>query len=191
MGASNAVAPRRDAARWRARRVLWGGLGGCARAALLVATLLWSSGPIRAEDPPLKISGMTMVSTRGDVTELLVEADEALVEEDSELAHLKGVHARLAGADGSTSLELTCDTGDLDLVSSDFLASGDVRGLLGDGRRFTGPWLRYDHAKGLAYTDAPVKITEANSTLTGGGFRYHVREGRLRLMQGASVVEAE
>jgi hypothetical protein len=64
-----------------------------------------------------------------------------------------------------------------------------VRGRLGDGREFRGPWLRYDRANGVAFTDAPVVIVDRGRQLRGGGLRYHVRDRRLRLTAGASVVE--
>jgi hypothetical protein len=64
-----------------------------------------------------------------------------------------------------------------------------VRGVLGDGRRFVGPWLRYDRTRGVAYSEAPVQILEGDRVLRGGGFEYHVRERRLRLKAGAKVEE--
>ena len=63
-----------------------------------------------------------------------------------------------------------------------------MRGKTPDGRRFETERLRYDHAAGLVTTDAPVVIRDGGSALRGGGFRYQVREGRLKLLGGASVV---
>jgi LPS export ABC transporter protein LptC len=138
----------------------------------------------------MQIAGMTFVSSSGAVTELLVEARQAEVDLQGQHAALAGVHAEWIGADGERSLELSCERGEFDLATNDLLAVGDVRGRLGDGRRFEGPWLRYDRAKGIAFTDAPVTIVDGGNTLRGGGLRYHVRDRRLRLTAGASVVEA-
>ena len=93
---------------------------------------------------------------------------------------LETVQAEWAGADGKPSLELTCESGELDLETNDLVATGNVHGLLADGRRFVGPSLRYDRARGVAYTDAPVEIIEEGRVLSGGGFEYHVRDRRLR-----------
>ena len=58
-------------------------------------------------------------------------------------------------------------------------------------RVFTTEWVRYDHADGLLYTDAPVLITEAGVTYRGGGFRYDIRDRRFRLTGGASILQGE
>lgn len=152
-------------------------------------SIVASSAPARATEPPLLIRGMTFVSTQGALTEIVLEAENARIDADSEIADLDRVHALLSAPDGSVSLDLTCNEGEFDLRTSHFVAKGDVRGLLADGRSFRGPWLRFDHDTGIAFTDAPVEITDGSRTFRGGGFRYHVREGRLRLTSGASVEE--
>lgn len=140
-------------------------------------------------DEPLRIAGMTFVASSGSLTELLVAAQEARIDLAANRAHLDVVRAQWAGEDGRTSLALSCERGEFDLATNDLLAVGDVRGQLSDGREFHGPWLRYDRANGVAFTDAPVVIYDQGRQLRGGGLRYHVRDRRLRLTAGASVVE--
>jgi LPS export ABC transporter protein LptC len=160
------------------------------RTVTMLAALAWvAAGAGARAGPPLRIGGMTFVASTGPVTELLVEAEEARVDIAGNRAHLDAVSAQWAGADGRTSLELRCERGEFDLVTNDLVAIGDVRGRLGDGREFRGPWLRYDRANGVAFTDAPVVIVDRGRQLRGGGLRYHVRDRRLRLTAGASVVE--
>ena len=137
----------------------------------------------------MRLAHMTFVSSEGAFTDLTVEAEIGLVDTQSNRAQLEQVHALWAASDGQNSLDVVCERGEFDLATNDFVALGSVRGVLGDGRRFESPWMRYDHAKGVAYTDAPVEILEAGRTLRGGGFRYRVRDGKLRLTSGASVVE--
>jgi len=137
----------------------------------------------------MRLSKMTFLASSGNVTEIRVEADSGVIDEVANKAHLATVHAEWAGADGKPSLELTCERGELDLATNDLVASGDVRGLLADGRRFVGPSLRFDRAKGVAFTDQAVEIIEDGRVLSGGGFRYHVRDRRLRLTGGARVEE--
>jgi LPS export ABC transporter protein LptC len=159
---------------------LAGALGLCAAIAL---------GGAASAVPPMRLSKMTFVSSEGAFTELTVEADSGLVDTQSNRAQLESVHALWAATDGQNSLDVVCERGEFDLATNNFVALGRVRGVLGDGRRFESPWMRYDHSKGVAYTDAPVEIVDQGRTLRGGGFRYAVRTGKLRLTAGASVVE--
>ena len=137
----------------------------------------------------MRLSGMTFVASNQNITEVLVEADSGVIDETTNKALLDTVQAEWAGADGKPSLELTCERGELDLETNDLVATGNVQGLLAVGRRFAGPSLRYDRARGLAYTDAPVRIIEEGRVLSGGGFEYHVRDRRLRFTAGARVQE--
>jgi hypothetical protein len=56
-------------------------------------------------------------------------------------------------------------------------------------RRLSDLAVAHDRARGVAFTDAPVEIIEEGRILSGGGFRYHVRDRRLRLTAGARVEE--
>lgn len=142
-----------------------------------------------AAGPPLALDGLTFVASRESTAEVRVAARAAVIDEASNKAELTSVDAEWAGEDGKRSLLVTCDRGELDLETNDLLASGAVHGEFADGRRFTSPWLRYDRARGVAYTDAPVQILEGGRVLRGGGLEYHVRERRLRLTAGAKVEE--
>lgn len=156
---------------------------------LLAAGLGLGPGRTARAVPPMLLSRMTFVSATGEESELLVEAAQAVVDTQTNRAQLESVHAQWMGDDGQVSLDLTCERGEFDLATNDFVAIGDVQGRLADGRRFEGPWVRYDRAGDVAFTDAPVTILDDATTLRGGGFRYSVGDGRLRLTKGASVVE--
>lgn len=158
-------------------------------AAVTLGLLLASVGPAPAESPELSVAGMTFVASRGDHTELVVRAARAHYLTDTDQAQLEQVHATAEGADRKRVLELTCGRGQLDLASNDFRAEGGVTGSAGSGRRFSAPWVEYDHEAGLLFTDAPVLITEGAVAFRGGGFRYYVREHRFVLKGGASVVQ--
>jgi LPS export ABC transporter protein LptC len=160
-----------------------------ALAVLVVALAALPPAPGRAADPPMRLSGMTFVASSESVTEVRVEAESGVIDETANKALLETVQAEWAGADGKPSLELTCERGELDLETNDLVATGNVHGLLADGRRFVGPSLRYDRARGVAYTDTPVQIIEEGRVLSGGGFEYHVRDRRLRFTSGARVQE--
>jgi LPS export ABC transporter protein LptC len=144
----------------------------------------WSSTP----SPELEVGGMTFVSSRDSVNELVLRAQTATFEPDTEVAHLETVHATVNGSDEGSGFEVRCDRGELDLQTNDFYAEGNVRGRTDGGREFSSAWVRYDHEEGVLFTDAPVLITEQGGTYRGGGFRYYVRERRFRMLGGASVV---
>jgi LPS export ABC transporter protein LptC len=163
--------------------------GSATRVAIAVAIAVRTAGASASAGPPMRLSGMTFVASNESVTDVIVEADSAVIDDSTNKAHLETVEAAWTGSDGEASLALTCERGELDLETNDLIATGNVRGLLADGRRFTGPSLRYDRGRGVAYTDAPVEIIEEGRVLSGGGFEYRIRDRRLRLTAGARVEE--
>lgn len=138
---------------------------------------------------PLELRGMTFVASREGRTELVVEAARALLDPDADSANLEQVHVRVSDGTGEDGLrlEMTCDRGEFDLERNDFVAEGNVKGRTGDGRHFVSPWVRYDSEQGLAYTDAEVEIVDGATTFRGAGLRYHVRDGRLQLLDATLV----
>jgi lipopolysaccharide export system protein LptC len=150
-------------------------------ASVLAAPLAWA-------DPPLVLRGMTFVSSEGTVNQVVVAAETAVLYPDTNQVELEGgVDAKLRSADGSDSLDLTCDRGEYDLNTNNFLAEGNVVGTVADGRVFMTEWLRYEADGGMASSDAPVEIIDGGQILRGGGLRYSVREERLRLLSGTHV----
>lgn len=154
----------------------------------LVAAPGLASAAEPATRADVALRGMTFVSSRAGERDVVVEAERATLQPGTNVALLEGVHTVFEGRPGAPGFELTCDRGELRTNTNDFFASGHVRGRTADGRSFTTEWVRYDHQRGLAYTDAPVEITENGGSYQGGGFRYHVREQRFRLLGGASLV---
>lgn len=141
-------------------------------------------------DPPLVLHGMTFVSSEGATNQVVVEAETAVLFPDTNQVELTGgVEAQLRGTSGDDSLDLTCDRGEYDLNTNNFLAEGNVEGRVADGRTFKTAWLRYRADDGLASTDAPVEISDGGQIFRGGGLRYQVREERLRLLSGTRVQE--
>jgi LPS export ABC transporter protein LptC len=134
---------------------------------------------------------MTFVSSRGEVTEVVLRAKRARLDTQTEIAYLSTVNATVSESPGHQGFDMTCDRGELSLETNDFLAEGNVIGHTQSGRDFAAPWVRYDHEQGLLFTDSPVLITESTGTYRGGGFRYYVREQRFRLLGGASVVQKQ
>jgi LPS export ABC transporter protein LptC len=160
-----------------------------AAVALALAPASAGAAAAAGDAAALLVERMTFVGSRAGVRDLVVEAERAQLSPKTEVALLEKVHAVVEEAEGRPGLEVTCERGELSTRTHDFLATGDVRGTTSDGRRFFTSWVRYDHQRRVAYTDAPVTITDPSGTLRGGGFRYHAREGRFRLLGGASVVQ--
>jgi len=165
-------------------------------ASLLLLTALAAAFPARAvpeADLPqtLDLTGLTYVDSQGSRSGVVLQAEEARVLPQREQVLMRAVGMRLATADAKGELQMSCDHGELDLQSGSFVGVGTVRGRTPDGRRFETERLRYDHDAGLVTTDAPVVIRDGTGTLRGGGFRYQVREGRLKLLGGATVEQSE
>lgn len=154
------------------------------------AIALLAATPAGSGTAPLRLEGLTFVATRESSAELRLVARAAVIDETTNKAQLDDVDAEWADDAGKPSLSVRCEQGELDLATNDLLARGGVRGRLADGRRFAGPWLRYDRARGVAFTNAPVEIfEEGGRVLRGGGLEYHVKTRRLRLTAGARVEE--
>jgi len=155
---------------------------------LLASPGAWAT-PRASEGSRLELSGMTFVETLGERREVVLEAARVDLPPGTDVAQLRGVQVRMAPeATGREAFEMRCERGALALGSSDFRAEGDVRGRTGDGRTFRTSWLRYDSARGLISTEAPVQIDDGSHVLRGNGFRYHVGDGRFVLTGGATVV---
>jgi LPS export ABC transporter protein LptC len=150
---------------------------------ILVAGLSGADG-----SPGLRVSGMTFVGSRGDQSELVVRSDTAFFRPDSGVADLEVVRARVSDAKKGESFQLQCDRAELDVETNDFIATGNVKGLTGDGQRYSAPWVRYEHASSTLSTDAPVTMVDSGVTFRGDGFRYHIEERRFELL-GNVVME--
>jgi len=157
----------------------------------LVAGLAGSPAAAGADEATFELDGMTYVGSKAEEQLVVVEAIRAHFHPGNQTATLEQVHAHVTARDEEPGFEMTCDRGELNMATNAFFASGSVEGRTGDGRHFSTSWVRYDHKKGMAFTDAPVTITDTNGTYRGGGFRYDVKDQRFRLLGGASVVREQ
>jgi LPS export ABC transporter protein LptC len=134
----------------------------------------------------LVVTDMTFVGSRDSRADVVLTARRARFDRSKAVAHLEDVQARVSG-EGQGGFEMACDRADYFVDSNDFVAEGHVRGQTQDGRQFRTAKLHYDHAQALARTDVPVVIDDVYGRFRGGGFRYHVTEGRFQLIGGATV----
>ncbi len=158
---------------------------------VVLTSLAVPMGPVAADggSPLLDIEEMTFVAAQGGENQVHVRADTARFDTARDVATLSGVRTTVSGRGNEVYFEMTCEEGELDLATNDFVARGEVVGRTNKGVEFEVDWLRYDHEKEQLYTDAPVVITESFGTYRGGGFRYDVRDRRFRLHSGASMVQ--
>lgn len=139
--------------------------------------------------PPLHVTGMTYVGSRGATTELVVHSERAVFHAERDVAELEVVRAVLVDTKSDESLEMTCDRAKLNVETNDFKAEGHVEGVTGDGQHYSAPWVEYEHAQSVLRTDAPVVVVNDTGTFRGQGFRYHIPERRFRLLGDVSVVQ--
>jgi LPS export ABC transporter protein LptC len=136
----------------------------------------------------VQVTGMTLVVSRQGQRDLVLEARRATLRPETNKALLFDAQMRTAEGPRGRQFDVYCDRGELDLESNDFLAEGNVHGRTGEGQRYEAPWVRYETARGLLYTDAPVVLRDGGGTYRGDGFRYHVNEQRFELLGNVSVV---
>lgn len=146
------------------------------------------AGSSAGESPGLRVSGLTFVGSRGEQSELVVRSDTAFFRPDSGVADLEVVRARVSDAGKGESFQMQCDRAELDVETNDFTASGNVKGVTGDGQRYSAPWVRYEHASSTLSTDAPVTMVDSGGTFRGDGFRYHIDERRFELLGNVVMV---
>lgn len=162
-----------------------------AAACVLSAFLLLSGAPqpvgAAADAPVLRVTGMTFVGSRGELRELVLRSKTAIFRPELGVAELQDVSAELSEGEGGRSFSMTCRRAELNVDTHDFLAEGSVEGETGDGRRYSAPWVRYEHERGVLYTDAPVRMVDETGVFSGDGFRYHVNERRFQLVGNVRV----
>ena len=146
------------------------------------------------EGSTLVLEGMTYVVSDGTKNEMVVAAETARVVPDRDEAHLDDVHARLGsrapGGVPGGGMEMRCDGGVFHLGTRDFVATGNVRGLTSDGRRFRTEVLHYRASDGFVWSDEAVILRDKGALLEGTGFEYYVREDRFRLRKARIREEA-
>ena len=169
-------------------------------ARLAGAAALWLAGaalPAAADEPPavpgvaaeVFVTGMVFVVSRATEGDLVLESREATLHPDSQRVDLVDAKVRATDPQKRRRFDVFADRGQLDLVTYDLLAEGDVHGSTADGQRYAAPWVRYRRGDALLYTDAPVLIEDESRRLHGDGFRYHLRERRFEVTGNVSVVQ--
>ena len=158
--------------------------------AIAVSGILVAALSSAEESPGLRVSGMVFVGSRGDQSELVVRAETALFHPDSGMADLEVVRAQVSDAEKGESFQMQCDRAELDVETNDFTATGNVKGLTGDGQRYSAPWVRYEHEASLLQTDAPVTVVDSGGTFRGDGFRYYIEERRFELLGNVVMEQA-
>jgi LPS export ABC transporter protein LptC len=156
----------------------------------LAALIVTSAPTARGADAPLRhtlvVTDMTFVGSRDSRADVVLTARRGRFDHANAVAHLEDVEARVSG-EGQGGFEVACDRAAYFVDTNDFDAEGHVRGQTQEGRQFRTARLHYDHASGVAHSDVPVVIDDVHGRFRGGGFRYHVGEGRFQLIGGATV----
>lgn len=144
-----------------------------------------------ADAAVLQVTGMTFVSSHDSMREIVVRSLHAKFHTDTKVAELDGVQAEVSEGDRGRSFSMTCKRAELDLEKNDFLAQGDVKGETEDGQHVFAPWIRYDHEKGVVFSDAPVRMTDRSGSFRGDGFRYLVKDRRFKLLGNVRVEQVQ
>ena len=149
---------------------------------------LWVATAVADPAPQLDVQGMTFVASRENNDAIILRADYARFDTEAKKAYLQVVDASVPASDEQGGFSMRCDESVVDLATNDFEATGNVSGETGGGQHFEAEWVRYDHEKGVLFTNAPVLMTDGGTKVIGGGFKYDIAEGRFQLLGGAKVV---
>ncbi|HZO08072.1 MAG TPA: LPS export ABC transporter periplasmic protein LptC [Myxococcota bacterium] len=180
---------RRSRRPGRAARIAGAASLLCAAAATAPAADEPAASPVPGVASEVLVTGMVFVVSRAADGDLVLESREATLHPDSQRVELRDARVRATDPEQRRRFDVRADRGELDLVSYDFLAEGDVHGSTQDGQRYSAPWVRYRRADALLYTDAPVLLQDGSGRLRGDGFRYHLRERRFEITGNVSVVQ--
>jgi LPS export ABC transporter protein LptC len=156
--------------------------------AVFAAALAFAAAAVADSAPSLDVEGMTFVASREDGDVVILHAEQARFDTNAKKAYLEVVDAEIPPNSNQMGFTMSCDSGVVDLASNDFEATGNVTGHADSGEDFATDWVRYDHAKGILFTDSPVLITDEGTTIQGGGFHYDVADRRFQMIGGARVV---
>lgn len=152
----------------------------------------WLAAPAYAEEATeLALHRLTFVSSRANVNELILEAEEVRYVPATGIAGLERVRVQFAGEGGEMSFTMVCDRGELNLESMDFRAEGNVRARTADGVQISTARARYERETGRVTGSSPVRITRPNGIITGDGFEYDVDERRLRVLGTSRMVHGQ
>jgi LPS export ABC transporter protein LptC len=157
--------------------------------AMLLATFAPNQLAVADDAPQLDVNGMTFVASRENNDAVILRAVHATFDTAGKLAHLRDVDASIPSSAKQRGFTMECDIGVVDLATNDFKATGNVKGRADSGEEFEAEWVRYDHAQGVLFTDAPVLITDRGTTFRGGGFHYDIAKRSFQLVGGAQVVQ--
>lgn len=164
-------------------------LAGLAASASLLAVAPSPAAPA-LDGGGLRLTGMTLVASRGDERELLLHSQRATLDPETRRAVLWDVDAEVVDADSGRRFHIECARAEVEIESQDFIAEGGVRGDTGEGQRFATEAVRYDRAADVLSSDTPVELVDATGSLRGDGFRYHVGEKRFEILGNVRVEQS-
>ena len=136
---------------------------------------------------PIRIRGMTFVAGEASGQRLVVRAERAEIEPETEVARLEDVTVRFQAAGAEAALTLRCAAGRVALAGQSFRLDGDVTGQDEAGRRFATDWLEFDGETGRLHTTAQVDVVDGSATYSGVGLEYQVDERKLRILGGVRI----
>ncbi len=165
---------------------------GCALAALLAAGCFSGSEsqvsrPTAAVAPVTTLEGVVVEGYAAGKSEFRVFAERAALDSDGRAARLSDV--RIAFADRTSGdVSVRADEAVFEIDRDDFELRGDVRGTTAVGETFETETLRYDDARRLLRTDAPVRLRRSDLLFEGRGMELDVDSRRVRFRGRVSAV---
>jgi LPS export ABC transporter protein LptC len=159
---------------------------GISLAALLACAACDPSGgvepPSDVEPPVTTLRGVVFEGYGAGEREFEVRAARALVEPELGRARLFDVEIAFA-EDERGPIGVRAGEAVLELARDDFVLQGGVEGTGGEGERFWTDDLRYEQARRMLVTDAPVRVERSSLEFRGRGMEIDLDARTVRFTQ--------
>lgn len=129
---------------------------------------------------PATLERVVFEGYRQGEREVEVRAVRAQVDPQARVALLQDVKISFAD-EHRGAIVVSAEAARFDLASDDFLLSGQVEGLTGEGESFQGRDVRYVAAERKLRSREPVRVFRENLTLAGEGLEIDVETRRVKI----------
>jgi LPS export ABC transporter protein LptC len=146
--------------------------------------------PAPAAEPPrqaeYQITDIHINETLDGNLRWMLDADQAEVYDQRGITVMKKVKIQLFSQDGAWTV--TSEEGTLENDKRDVALKGDVVVRSTDGLEMRSPTLAWHNERRMLYTEDPVEIRRAGTTITGGGLRVRMQDERALVDNKVRVV---
>lgn len=136
----------------------------------------------------MTFAGTSLVEERGGKRLWELSAENIEVDPNTKVLRLNNLKAVFYQATGE-KVEMTARQGSYDSKTKDILMDGDIVAVAADGSRLTAAQLRYAGQDSRIYGTGGVKVTKADTILTGDKVESDTQLAKVKLSGNAKVIK--